>query len=234
MDILFKGVQVTVEQFFKEEIRQKAILSVPELHLTGPTAVIGANGSGKSTLVKLINGLRSTSTGEVTVNGLSTKKSIKEIRKQVGFIFTDASNQIIMPTPIEDMALSLKGRTATAEVSAVALAKLTEFGLEELAYTPISMLSAGQMQLLAFAVVLAIEPKVLVCDEPTTLLDLFWRNKISELILSQETPSIVSTHDLDLAKRFDKTVLVAGGEVVFYGDSAEAVSQYRDLIARAN
>ncbi len=196
-------------------------------------SIIGANGSGKSTLVRLINGLMTPSTGSVRVNGRDPQKHASAVRRDVGFLFTDPSSQLIMPTAIEDVALSLrriikdKGKRTSA-----ALDRLTEIGLEDHTHVSVHSLSGGQRQLLALAGVLAIEPSILVADEPTTLLDLRWRAHVDALIGGLPIQVIEVTHYLDAAKRADRTLVLDEGGVVFDGNPRSAVRFYRDLMTR--
>lgn len=195
-------------------------------------SVIGANGSGKSTLVRLINGLVLPSMGSVLVNDRDTRREASAVRRDVGFLFTDPTSQLIMPTAIEDVSLSLrraiKGRDARASA---ALDRLTEIGLEEQALVSVHSLSGGQRQLLALAGVLAVEPSILVADEPTTLLDLRWRAHVDALIDALPMQVIEVTHDLEAARRADRTLVLDGGRVVFDGDPRLAVPFYQDLMS---
>lgn len=197
-------------------------------------SVIGANGSGKSTLARLLNGLVEPSAGSVRVRGdagwLDTVDDGAAVRRLVGFAFTDPGAQLVMPTAVEDVALSLRKRhRRRSERDAAALQVLDRFGLAELAERSVHTLSGGQRQLLAIASVLATDPEILVADEPTTLLDLRNSRMIGDLLTSLSQQTIVVTHDLDLAARADRTLVVEGGRVVFDGDPAEAVAHYRSL-----
>jgi biotin transport system ATP-binding protein len=195
-------------------------------------AVIGANGSGKSTLARLVNGLATPSSGRVLVDGLDTVRDGAAVRRRVGFVFTDPDAQLVMPTPREDVALSLRrldlDRAARdARVAAV----LGRFGLADRAEVSVHALSGGQKQLLALAGVLATEPSVVVCDEPTTLLDLRWRRVVDDLLDGLDQQVLQVTHDLDAAARADRVLVVDGGRVVFDGAAREGVARYRDLMA---
>lgn len=195
-------------------------------------AVVGANGSGKSTLARLVNGLALPSSGTVRVDGLDTACDGPAVRQRVGFVFTDPEAQLVMPTPLEDVALSLRRLTLpAAERDARARAVLERFGLGGRAEVPVHALSGGQKQLLALAGVLATEPSVLVCDEPTTLLDLRWRRAVDELLAGLDQQVLLVTHDLDAAERAERVLVVDGGAVVFDGDPHEAVATYRALMA---
>jgi len=195
-------------------------------------AVIGANGSGKSTLARLVNGLTLPSAGAVRVDGLDTARDGRAVRQRVGFVFSDPDAQLVMPTAVEDVALSLRRLPlAAAEREARAREILGRFGLADRAETPVHALSGGQKQLLAIAGVLATEPAVLVCDEPTTRLDLRWRTIVDDLLDGLDQQVLHVTHDLDAAARADRVLVVDEGAVVHDGDPAEGVVRYRALMA---
>src|SRR5690606_13330723 len=135
--------------------------------------VIRANGSGKSTFARLLNGLVMPDVGTVTVHGVTTRKDAAAVRRMVGFVFTDPDAQIVMPTVAEDVAFGLRRRRLGKDKSQRLVAEALErVGLSGHADHPAHLLSGGQKQLLAITSVLVTEPRVLVCDEPTTLLDL--------------------------------------------------------------
>lgn len=195
-------------------------------------AVVGANGSGKSTFARLLNGLAVPASGAVRVDGLDTARDGAAVRRRVGFLFTDPDAQVVMPTPVEDVALSLRRRgVAGRERDARARAALDRVGLADRADVPVRALSGGQRQLLALAAVLATEPEVLVCDEPTTLLDLRWRRVVDELLAGLPQQVVLVTHDLEAAGRADRVLVVDGGRVVHDGPPAPAIGAYRDLMA---
>ncbi len=200
-------------------------LRVPERRV----AVVGANGSGKSTLARLLNALVLPSAGAVRVDGLDTARDAVAVRRRVGFVFTDPDAQLLMPTPVEDVLLSLR-RTPAAGRRDVALRWLDRFGLAGLADTPVHVLSGGQRQLLALAAVLATEPAVLVADEPTTLLDLRWRTVVDDVLAGLDQQVVVVTHDLDAAARADRVLVVDAGQVVHDGRPEPALAAYRDLM----
>ncbi|MFC5337179.1 energy-coupling factor ABC transporter ATP-binding protein [Leucobacter denitrificans] len=210
------------------------ILRPITLTLTEPrVSIVGANGSGKSTLARLINGLIEPTTGSVRINDLYTVRDGAEVRKAVGFVFTDPAAQLIMPTVIEDVELSLR-RTHKypRDRRTAAIAALERFGLEALAERSVHTLSGGQKQLLAIATVLSTSPATLVADEPTTLLDLHNSMRIGDLLMSLAQQVIVVTHDLELAARADRTLVVADGSIIFDGDPAEAIAHYRASVTQ--
>lgn len=209
----------------------RRILRGVSVELTASTtAIIGANGSGKSTFARLLNGLVLPSAGAVQVHGLDTRRDTVALRRRVGFVFTDPQAQILMPTPAEDLALSLRG-LPRAEVASRVAAALAEHGLSEHARVPASDLSGGQKQMLALASVLITQPRLVVADEPTTLLDLRNARRVGDLLLAHAAQLVVVTHDLDLAARCEHAVLFEDGEIVASGAPAEVIDTYRRLCA---
>ncbi|WP_315900827.1 ABC transporter ATP-binding protein [Microbacterium esteraromaticum] len=190
------------------------------------TAVIGANGSGKSTFARLLNGLRQPTAGTMSVLGLDAIAHADQLRARVGFVFTNPEAQILMPTPGEDLALSL-GRVDKHERAARIDGLLARYGLAGRADQPVATLSGGQRQLLAVAAVLATAPDLVVADEPTTLLDLRNTRRIGDLLLNLDVPVVLVTHDLELAAQCDEVVLFVDGAVHAVGDPADVIDQYR-------
>ena len=194
--------------------------------------IVGANGSGKSTLVRLINGLVTPDAGTVTVDGLLVAKNAREVRRRVGFIFTNPDNQIVMPTVEEDVAFSLRKRgLSAAEIAGRTREALDRFGLSAHAAHPAHRLSGGQKQLLALAAVLVGEPRVVVADEPTTLLDARNSRRIADLFRAMTQQVIVVTHQLDLLEDFDRVICIEEGSIVADGAPAVAIDAYRALLA---
>jgi biotin transport system ATP-binding protein len=192
--------------------------------------VIGANGSGKSTLLRLLNGLVAPSCGSVSVDGADSVRSVRTLRRQVGFVFTDPLSQLVMPTGREDVELSLRRSIRNArERRQRAESILDRFGLLPLADQSIYELSGGERQLLALAAVLAVDPAVLVLDEPSTLLDLRNRELLRRTLSGLSQQIVMSTHDLDLVRDMDRVLVVEAGRVVFDGGADAAVEHYRAL-----
>ncbi len=107
---------------------------------------------------------------------------------------------------------------------------LARFGLAEHADVSVHALSGGQKQLLALAGVLATEPDVVVADEPTTLLDLANTRRVADLLFALDQQLVLLTHDLDLARRCDRVLVVADAAVVHDGPADEAVDHYVSLV----
>ena len=194
--------------------------------------VIGHNGSGKSTFARMINGLVTPSEGTVTVDGLDTRTRAKEIRRRVGFCFTDPDNQIIMPTVAEDVAFGLRrAKLPAAEKAARVHDILDRFGLAGHADHPAHLLSGGQKQLMAMASVLVTRPEILVMDEPTTLLDLRNAAMIGRVVAELEQSVVLVTHHLYLLEHFDRVLVFDGGRLVADDVPSAAIGAYRGLMA---
>ena len=195
-------------------------------------ALIGPNGAGKSTLARLVNGLVTASTGAVHVDGVDVARRGREVRRRVAFTFTDPHAQLVMPTVAEDVALSLRATRPDRRDRDAAVAEVLEqHGLAGLADRSVHALSGGQAQLLALASVLATGPDVLVADEPTTLLDLAASRRVGDLLMGLPQQVLLVTHDLELAGRCDRALLVDGGRVVADGPAADVVHHYRARVA---
>ncbi|MGK8506008.1 energy-coupling factor ABC transporter ATP-binding protein [Nocardia asiatica] len=193
--------------------------------------IIGSNGSGKSTLARMINGLLTPSSGTVTVDGVDASRKGAQVRRKVGFVFTDPDTQIVMPTVAEDLAFSLR-RTglSRSEVAARVQEVLERFGLAGHAEHPAHLLSGGQKQLLALGAVLIRRPEVIVADEPTTLLDLRNARVVAEALDGVDQQVIVVTHQLSLLESFERVIVIDDGAVAFDGAPGDAVAAYRAAV----
>ncbi|QYH19600.1 ABC transporter ATP-binding protein [Corynebacterium aquatimens] len=195
--------------------------------------IIGSNGSGKSTTVRMINGLIEPTTGRVLYDGLDPRTDGKDVRKRVGFVFSDAESQIVMPRVSDDAAFSLRRfKLPRAEVQERVAAVLARFDLEDLAENSPHTLSGGEKQMLALASVLVIEPDTVIADEPTTLLDLRNRRRIIRELMALEQQVIVVTHDLDMLRDFDRVLCIDDSHLVYDGTPADAIEFYVDLMDR--
>jgi len=210
------------------------ILEGVDVRLDQPRiAVIGANGSGKSTFARTLNGLVAPSEGSIEVAGIDVARDKKAARESVGFLFSNPDAQILLPTPVEDIELSLKAAgVPRGERTARALEELAARGLGDHAHQPAYSLSGGQKQLLALAAVLVRRPRVLVADEPTTLLDLGNTRMIGELLTGGVAEQVVIvTHDLELAARCDVALRFDAGRLAQVGEPAEVIDTYRAAFA---
>jgi ABC transporter, ATP-binding protein len=214
---------------------ERNVLNDISLELTEQRiGIVGANGGGKSTLIRLINGLGSPTAGTVTVDGLDVEKNGKEVRRKVGFVFSDAENQIVMPTVEDDIAFSLRRvKMPKADKQRKVKDMLERFNLAGHATQSPHFLSGGQKQLLALASVLILEPDVIIADEPTTLLDLRNRIKIKKVFAELPQQLIVVSHDLNFIADFDRVICIDNHSIVADGEPSEVIQTYTDRIMGA-
>lgn len=207
---------------------ERPVLEGLELTLTERRiAVVGGNGSGKSTFARLLNGLLVPERGQVLVEGLDTRRDARAIRRKVGFVFQNPDNQIVLPTVEEDLAFGLKNlKLPQADISARVTAMLRRYGLEDFRHHPAHLLSGGQKQLLALSSVLVMEPRYIVFDEPTTLLDLRNKRRFAQAIHELPQTAIVVSHDLELLRDFDRVLVFEAGRVVVDDVPSVALDAY--------
>ncbi|MCG3137717.1 MAG: Cobalt import ATP-binding protein CbiO [Phycisphaerae bacterium] len=206
------------------------------IHKGERVALIGANGSGKSTLLKQLNGLLRSPHGRVVVGGLElSTSSLTEIRRQVGFVFQDANDQLFCPTVAEDVAFGpLHLGLPMREVLQRVRCALEQVGLSEFSHRVPQRLSAGEKSLAALATVLACQPEILVLDEPTATLDPYHRRRMIDLLRSIPVTQLIATHDLDLAWELcPRVVILRQGRIVqdnsasLLLSNAELLKQYQ-------
>jgi energy-coupling factor transport system ATP-binding protein len=201
------------------------------------TVVLGANGSGKSTLARLVNGLLLPGEGCVEVDGLDTRSadSIWELRRRVGLVFQNPDNQIVGTTVEEDVAFGLENlglpREEMRDRIAAALEAVGLLGYES---REPHTLSGGQKQRLALAGALAMQPRYLVLDEPTSMLDSAGRADVLEVLArlrAQEHGILHVTHDLSDMVSADEVLVLSDGEIALGGTPAEVLSDPERLAA---
>jgi len=191
---------------------------------TERVALVGANGSGKSTLLLHFNGLLIPQTGAIVVGELDMQpQNLKAIRNFVGLVFQNPDDQLFMPTVWEDVTFGplnqgLKGH----ELEHRAAKAMKAVCLEPSQYGPrnANHLSGGEKKRVAIAGVLAMQPQVLILDEPSAQLDPRCRRELIHLLDSLPLTQLIATHDLDLALELcDRTVVLSQGSIVFDGST---------------
>ncbi|MDO5502255.1 MAG: ABC transporter ATP-binding protein [Actinomycetia bacterium] len=196
--------------------------------------IIGPNGSGKSTLARVIGGLIDPTTGTVSAAGVDPHRDGRTARARIGFTFADPDAQILMPTVREDVEFSLRASDLTKdERRAAAEAILRRFGLAALAEAPAHRLSSGEKQLLALAASLVREPSLLICDEPTTLLDLRNAREMAAVLHTLTEQLVIVSHDLELVATCDRALRMEAGRIVDDGAPAQVIERYRAEMAVA-
>ena len=193
--------------------------------------LIGANGAGKSTIMKLMLGLISGS-GEIKVDGLPVcRENLAEIRKKIGFVLQDSDNQMFMPTVYEDMIFGprnygLSKEEAEKRVDAV----LSQLGLQDLKHRHNHKISGGEKRMAAIATILAMEPEMILMDEPSTALDPVNRRTVINTINRLPQTKLIASHDLDMIlDTCQRVILLSHGAIVADGD-AETILRDKALL----
>ncbi|WP_028548543.1 energy-coupling factor ABC transporter ATP-binding protein [Paenibacillus sp. UNC451MF] len=201
------------------------------------TAICGHNGSGKSTFFLQAIGIHRPTKGHLAWKGSPLqydRNALKQLRQQVGLVFQDPEQQIILNTPLEDISYGLRNAgVSEQEINKRAEHVLTSMGIQHLAETPIHHLSLGQKKRVALAGVLVLEPKLLLLDEPTAYLDRQSEQQLIEeldRIHQQGITVVMATHDMNLAYAWADWILVMDkGRCVREGTPYEVFSREEEL-----
>ena len=191
------------------------------IHKGESVGLIGANGAGKSTIMKLMLGLLQ-GKGQILVGGLPVeKKNLPVIRQKIGFVLQDSDNQMFMPTVYEDMIFGplnygLSKEEAEKRVDRV----LRDLYLEELKHRHNHKLSGGEKRMAAIATILAMEPEMVVMDEPSTALDPCNRRRVINTINRLPQTKLIASHDLDMIlDTCQRVILLSHGRIAADGDA---------------
>ncbi|RZU32741.1 energy-coupling factor ABC transporter ATP-binding protein [Blastococcus saxobsidens] len=187
-------------------------------------ALLGPNGAGKTTLVLHLNGILRAGRGRVTVAGLPVeKRSLQEVRRRVGIVFQDPDDQLFMPTVGEDVAFGPRNLGLPEdEVTARVADALAQVRMADAIDRPPHHLSFGQRRRVAVATVLAMQPEIVVLDEPSSNLDPAGRRELAEVLAELPVTLLMVTHDLPYAAQLcPRSVILDGGVVVADGPTAE-------------
>jgi energy-coupling factor transporter ATPase len=199
-------------------------------------AITGHQAAGKTTLAYHLNGLLLPNLGNVWIDGLNTKdkSKISLIRQKVGLIFTNPENQLIGSTIEEDIAFGLENLEVPPHEIQAKVNKILKFiNMEEYRNSPPHLLSAGQKQLVAIAGVVVLEPKYLILDDVTSLLDSINRNKVLNYVLKlNKTVGIAIifiTHSIEEAIKFNRVIFLSQGKVVLDTTPTQIINQPHQL-----
>jgi cobalt/nickel transport system ATP-binding protein len=192
-------------------------------------ALVGANGSGKSTLLSHLNGILLPQQGTVVVGEYPMEPPhLKAIRNFVGLVFQNPDDQLFMPTVWEDVAFGPMNQGCRGEEltrRCMISMQAVDLDLENFKDRNTSNLSGGQKKRVAIAGVLAMQPQILVLDEPSAQLDPRSRRQLIELLRSLPITQLIATHDLDLALELcDRTIVLSHGLIARDGSTAEVLS----------
>jgi cobalt/nickel transport system ATP-binding protein len=205
-------------------------------------ALLGSNGSGKTTLLNHLNGILKPTHGTILFDDIPLKydsKSLLELRKRVGFVFQDPNDQLFAPTVKQDVAFGPLNLGYTPEhVKKLVDEALTTVGMIEYADKPPHFLSGGQKKRVALAGVLAMQPEVIIMDEPTSSLDPIATSDILHLLLQLNKENgitlVLATHDVDIVPLFaNKLCILNKGKLVSEGTPKTSFSN-TELIRKVN
>ena len=195
-------------------------------------AVLGSNGSGKSTLAKHLNAILLPAAGRVMVDGLDTAREddLIAIRRRVGMVFQNPDNQIVANVVEDDVAFAPENMGVDpAEIRRRVDAALKQVGMYDFRLHAPHLLSGGQKQRVAIAGILAMEPEVLVLDEPTAMLDPAGRREVvaavEALCRDRGITVVLITHHMDEAARADRVIVMDRGRIALDGAPADVFPQ---------
>lgn len=193
--------------------------------------LIGANGAGKSTIMKLLLGLLQHK-GHIIVDSLEVeKKNYPEIRKKLGYVLQDSDNQMFMPTVYEDMMFAPMNYGFTRDEAEKRVDEtLKKLGLMELKHRHNHKISGGEKRMAAIATILAMDPEVILMDEPSTALDPMNRRTLINTIKQLPQTKIIASHDLDMIlETCNRVILLNHGEIVADGKTKELLTNRKLL-----
>jgi cobalt/nickel transport system ATP-binding protein len=205
-------------------------------------ALLGTNGSGKTTLLNHFNGILKPTSGQIYFEDKPLQysgKELLELRRRVGFVFQDPNDQLFAPTVKQDVAFGpLNLGQSPEEVKKVVAEALEIVGMTEFADKPPHFLSGGQKKRVALAGVLAMQPEIIIMDEPTSSLDPIATSSILHLLLRLNKEKgitlLLATHDVDIVPLFaNKLYILDKGKVVSEGTPKESFSN-AELIRNVN
>jgi len=195
--------------------------------------IVGANGAGKSTLIFHMNGYLLPTKGTVVIGDVQMDKhTLADIRRKVGFLFQDPDDQLFMPTVFDDVSFGPLniGLTKDRIIERVTRA-LNTVGCYELKDRPPHRLSSGQKRAVSIATVIAMQPDILVMDEPAANIDPKSRRQLINLLKEFKHTKIIASHDLDLVLEVcGRCIVIADGRVRADGFTEELLSDEKLLM----
>lgn len=184
--------------------------------------LLGANGAGKSTLMNLMAGIRPWATGAYYLSGeviAPDRPSLRSIRRRVALVFQNANHQLFCPTVADELAFGLRNIGLSEEATRTKVESLiARYELEKLRDKAPHELSEGQKKWVSIVAILALDPEVILLDEPTASLDCYYTDSVMQLLMelnSQGITILLSTHDMELAYDFgERAIVISSGNIV--------------------
>lgn len=204
-------------------------------------ALLGNNGAGKSTLFLHLNGVYKPASGTVFFKGNPIQystRSLKQLRKSIGIVFQNPDEQLFSPTVYEDVAYGPRNLgLSNEEIINTVHQAMERTGILEIRGRPTHFLSLGQKKRVAIAGILAMNPDMIILDEPTAGLDSYYAKKIIQvlnLIHDEGKTIVLSTHDMNLAYEWaDEIIVMNDGKIIASG-LPESVFQNEELLKKSN
>ena len=198
--------------------------------------IIGANGVGKSTLLRILVGLELNFAGEVSVDQTPVnKKNLAEIRSKIGYLFQDSDNQLFTQTVYNDVAFGPRNYGLKEdEVDKRVQSALNTMGITHLKDKQIYKMSGGEKKLASIATILAMEPEIILLDEPSIALDPKNRRTLIQTLNNLDYIKIIASHDLDMIlETCDRVMLIAEGRIIREG-TTELILRDKELLEAYN
>lgn len=185
-------------------------------------ALIGENGAGKTSLLFSLVGVLENCGGSIIIDKTTlTKKTLPEVRKKIGMVFQNPDDQLFMPMVFDDIAFGLRNASfSEPEIKKMVAETLEKLNISHLQNRSSLKLSGGEKRLIAIASVLAMNPSLVLFDEPTAFLDHKARRTLIETLNKQSFSKIIATHDLEFAKETtSRVILLNKGKIIADGSS---------------
>lgn len=194
--------------------------------------IIGANGVGKSTLLRILVGLELGFSGEAYINRIPVnKKNLAEVRRKTGYLFQDSENQLFTQTVYNDVAFGPRNYgLKEEEVNERVEAALSSIGITHLKEKQIHKMSGGEKKMASIATVLAMDPDIILLDEPTIALDPKNRRRLIQTLNRLDYVKLIASHDLDMIlETCDRVILMSDGRIIREGNT-ELILRDKELL----